>query len=158
MAAWQPVLTITQQGRIKRRPRSGQLAAFGGLAMRWFLMPICTVVITAGMAAAQATAVTEAPAPLPPFPGGDSLLLLPSPVADPKNLWDHHDGLVPGYHFTADIALEALWMHWNGSSSPAFGPNVSLGVFNEKGFGVGASWMQLEQSNSRSAIWGSRRP
>jgi hypothetical protein len=126
--------------------------------MHWFLMSISTIAISASMAAAQVTPVPEAPAPLPPFPGGESLLLLPSPVADPKNLWDHHDGLVPGYHFTADIGMEALRTHWSGSNSPAFGPNVSLGVFNEKGFGVGASWMQLEQSNSRSTIWGSRRP
>jgi hypothetical protein len=82
--------------------------------------------------------------------------VLPAPVTDPASLWKD---AAPSYHFTADVGFDVLWTRLGNASGPAIGPNVALGVFNDKGVGVDANWMQLEQSASRAAVWGySHRP
>lgn len=121
--------------------------------MRWQLASTCTVLMTAGMAAAQEAAAPVVPPPLPV--GQDESLLLPSPVIDLRNLWKDDR---PSYHFTADIGCDILWTRWSNPGCPAFGPKVALSVFNERDWGVGASWMQLDQSTtSKSVIGGSWR-
>jgi len=125
--------------------------------MRWLMALTCTVCIAACMAAQDAAAPGQ-PAPQPPppvFAGLHDSLLLPSPVSDPDSLWKEDR---PGYHFTADVGFDMLWTRWSNPGSAAFGPNVSLGVFNDKGFGVGANWMEFDQS-TKSSTWGTmRRP
>src|SRR5271165_6823898 len=108
--------------------------------MRWLMAPAWTVCIAAGMAVAQEAAAPSQPAPQPPAPvfaGLQDSLLLPSPVTDPESLWNEDR---PAWHFTADVGFDMLWTRWSNPGSPAFGPNVSLGVFNDRGLGVGANW------------------
>jgi hypothetical protein len=126
--------------------------------MRWLIAPAWIVGMAACIGLAQDATTPAQPAPQPPppvFAGVHDSLLLPSPVAEPECLWKEDR---PNWHFQADVGLEMLWTHWGNAGSPAFGPNVSLGVFNERGWGLGANWMELEQS-TKSSTWGPmRRP
>jgi hypothetical protein len=126
--------------------------------MRRHAIPVWAVLMTAGLAAAQEAVAPAVPPPLPPLPSvlahPDDSLLSPSPVG--TGLWKDD---APSYHFYADVGFDILWTRLGNPSGPAIGPNVSVGVFNDRGAGVDANWMELDQSTSRSGSWGPlRRP
>jgi hypothetical protein len=96
-------------------------------------------------------------APPAPVPEKDRLLLPPPPGLDRDSLWSG-DGNGHNYHFSADVGFEMLWTRW-GNPHPALGPDASLGVFNEKAFGVSTSWFQADQSTSKTMFFTpARRP
>jgi hypothetical protein len=99
----------------------------------------------------------------PPAPAAYSPLFTALPVSAPTeppavglgNLWSG-DGSRTTCHFFGEVGVGAYWMH---GSSPSFGSasmiGTSLGVMNDRGFGVSAGWMQLSNSSTWSGI---RRP
>lgn len=102
---------------------------------------------TTDMVIAQQPADVSLPAL--PVPEHD-LLLPPPPGLDRGSLWGS-DGIGYGYHVTADVGVGMWWI--SGAHSPAFGPDLSLGLFNEKGWGVSGRWLQVDQSTSKMIPW-----
>jgi hypothetical protein len=71
----------------------------------------------------------------------------------------------PGYHLYADVGVGCFWLHGGGVSMPNFGrpavessappllgPNVSMNLMNDHGWGIGASWWQASQSTTSTWI------
>jgi hypothetical protein len=123
--------------------------------MRWLLAPAWALWLTAGLVKAQEAApgpsalpATSVPAPPFVFFEPDDSLLKPSPLGA-ESLWKDDR---PDWHFKADVGLDVLWTRFSGANSPMLGPNLSLGVVNDRGWGVVGNWMQLEQSKSWGVI------
>jgi hypothetical protein len=99
-----------------------------------------------------------------PIEQGQSLVTPPLvPLAKPANN--------SGFYISTEVGLYSMWTHGGSpfsasgghaggltSSGPLVGPSLSLGVFNESGAGVRASWWEANESSTSGMRSFPRRP
>jgi hypothetical protein len=128
----------------------------------------CAIALVLGCKLSPCFAQAGAPLPgvtPPPAEQSQSLVTPPLvPLTKPVNN--------SGFYISGEMGLYSMWTHGGSpfsgaggghvgglnSSGPLFGPSMSLGVFNEAGAGVRASWWEANESSTSGMRSVPRRP